>query len=251
MIGVSLSLCLYELCLSVQGDGQAVYFVCTVAYRDGECFILSTQPLFHNTNFDIVVIGASLGGLDAINQIVSRLPADFPAPLVVVQHRAAGYPDLLRDILQPKTALQVQNITPGDRLKAGTLYLAPAGQHLIVANGRLDLQDGPKISFARPSIDVLFESAVQRFGNRTLGVVLTGRLHDGARGASLIQAQGGCVIVQDRQTSRAFEMPHAAIRTGGANFVLPVEKIAHTLITLVMVQGALHVFRGTMPMQEE
>lgn len=123
----------------------------------------------------------------------------------------------------------------GERLQPGTVYVAPPNYHLLVnENNTLVLTSSPKVNYARPSVDVLFESVASNFRERAIGVVLTGKIFDGAKGADAIKRMGGHVIVQDRNSARAFDMP--------------LNKIAPALITMVMVAGAMSLFSGQMPL---
>lgn len=206
-------------------------------------------PHYFDVAFDIVTLGASLGGLEALIRILSGLPADFPCPLVLVQHIPADSPSHLPHLLSRHTRLSVARAEEGERLRAGTLYIAPPNRHLLVtAEKTLRLSDGPKIAFARPAVSPLFETAAACFGERALAVVLTGAGRDGMAGVQAIKDRGGRVIAQDRQTSKAFSMPAAAIATGCVDFVLPIEKIAPALMALVTVRGAASLFQVAPPL---
>jgi len=198
--------------------------------------------------FDIVVIGASLGGLAALSQLLSALPADFPVPIVVVQHLHARFPSQLPLLLDRSVPLRVKQAEDGERLRPATVYVAPSNRHLLIDQNRtLTLSYAPKVEFARPSVNVLFASVAASIGERAIGIVLTGRLRDGAAGAQAIKQRGGRVLVQDRETSAAFGMPQAAIATGCVDFVLPIPKIACALVSLVMVRGAASWFKVFTP----
>ena len=196
------------------------------------------RPLFPAAAFDAVVVACSLGGREALEQLLWPLPADFPAPLLVVQHVDADSPGYLPGLLARRTGLAVKHAEPGEPLRAGTVYVAPPGRHLLVTpEGRCARSDGPRVSFARPAADLLFTSAVAAFGARVLGVVLTGRLSDGAAGAVAIRGAGGVVLAQDPASCRAPEMPRAAIARGAAHFTLPPAALAAALVGLVAVPG--------------
>jgi two-component system, chemotaxis family, protein-glutamate methylesterase/glutaminase len=200
------------------------------------------QP-HHDTPFDVVVIGSSLGGIAALQQLVSSLPPNFRVPVVIVQHRSSQVPFMLAHILRRSTSLSIVDAQNGDSLQAGVIYLAVPGQHLSFdATGRFILTNTERVNFVRPSIDVLFKSAAAIFENRVLAVILTGRGKDGADGALAIKRAGGVIMVQDEPTSRAFDMPRAAIQTQHIDFVLPLNTIAPALVTLTMVTGATSVF---------
>lgn len=197
----------------------------------------------HQVPFDVVLIGTSWGGVQALRQLVSSLPPDFATPIVIVQHRSDRHPFLLADLLSRRTALRVVNAEKGDRLQAGVIYLAIPNQHLSFdARGYLKLTDTERVNFVRPSIDILFQSAATVFKNRVLAVVLTGKGKDGAAGAIAIKAAGGVVITQDKASSEAFGMPGAAIATQQIDFVLPLSQIGSALVTLTMRKGAADFF---------
>jgi len=200
------------------------------------------------TAFDIIAIGTSLGGREALSTILSTLPANFPAAIVIVQHLSTKSEADRVPLLQRETLLPVQWATVEDKPRPGKVYAAPPGKHLIVNSEQgFEFSDTRKVNFVRPSIDVLFTSVAVTYRKRAIGVILTGRLFDGAEGMRAIKMAGGRTLVQDEISSRAFSMPDAAIRTGAIDFVLPLEKIAAALVTLVMVQGATSVLAGQMP----
>jgi two-component system chemotaxis response regulator CheB len=202
------------------------------------------HPAFPSAAFDVVVVAASLGGRQALEPVLGPLPGDFPAPIMVVQHLSPSAPNhLLPALLAPQTRLRVKQAEPGERLRGATVYVAPPGRHLLVVrDGVCECSDGPRISAARPAADLLFASAADTFGARTLGVLLSGRLHDGAAGAAAIRRAGGVVLAQDPATCRAPEMPCAAIRSGAAQLVLPPATIAAALVGLVAVPGVRELF---------
>jgi two-component system chemotaxis response regulator CheB len=203
------------------------------------------------TSLDFVVIGASMGGINALSTLLSGLPPFFPAPVLIVQHQHPQSQRHLVPILARHCALPLKWAAPGDWAQPGQVYVAPPDKHLLVRQGgRLALTHAAKVNYARPSVDVLFKTAAEQFGERVLGGVLTGKLFDGAQGALAIKAAGGKVIAQDRATSEAFDMPRSAIRNGAVDFVLPLTKIAPALVTLVMLKGALSVFGGSMPLHD-
>ncbi len=190
---------------------------------------------FPHTAFDIVALAASAGGLTALSQVLSRLPADFPAAIVVVQHLDPRHRSLMADILSRRTALKVKQAEEGDHLGPATVYIAPPNRHLLVnPDGTLSLSQSELVHFVRPSADLLFESAAASYRERAIAVVLTGSGSDGAMGTQAIKKMGGTVIVQDQKTAEFFGMPGAAIQTGSVDFTLPLEEVPSALITLVM-----------------
>lgn len=206
---------------------------------------LPPLPYFSNAAFDIVVIAASLGGMTAIQQLLSTLPADFPAAIIVVQHLSSSHSSQLADILAHHVALPVKWAEQGERIYAGTVYIAPPDYHVLASKSKtISLSRSERVQFVRPSANPLFESVAECYRERAIAVVLTGMGKDGASGVQAIKLHGGRVLVQDMRTSRAFHMPEAAIETGCVDFVLPLKKIATVLIALVMVRGAAAFFRA-------
>jgi two-component system chemotaxis response regulator CheB len=178
----------------------------------------------------IITFGASMGGVRALEIVLSALDEDFPTPVALVLHRHARSGSILVKQIQRSTRLPVcepedkQPVAPG-------VYVAPADYHLIVERGWFGLSVDPPENHARPSVDVLFESAVHAYGARVLGIVLTGANRDGARGTALIRQHGGSVIAQDPDTAEAPQMPTAAI-AAGADIVLALADIGPHLLNL-------------------
>jgi two-component system, chemotaxis family, protein-glutamate methylesterase/glutaminase len=182
----------------------------------------------------IVALAASAGGLRALGEVLKTLPRGFPASLVVVQHLDPTHRSMMADILRRRTGLKVKQAEEGDRLEAGTTYIAPPNRHLLVnPDGTLALSQSELVHFLRPSADLLFESVAASFKERAIAVVLSGTGSDGAMGVKAIKKMGGIVIAQDEQSSDFFGMPGAAIATGSVDFILPLEKISATLLTLM------------------
>ena len=189
--------------------------------------------------YDIIAVASSAGGLSALLSIFSHLPEDFPAAIVVVQHLDPRHPSLMADILRRRTHLAVKQAQDGDRVEEGHIYIAPPDRHLLVNSDRtLSLTQTELVHFVRPSADLLFESVAASFRERSIGVVLTGAGIDGSFGIQAIKSMHGTVIVQDAQSAEFSGMPEAAIQTGSADFVLPLEEIAPALITLVKGKAA-------------
>ncbi|MFM7365636.1 MAG: chemotaxis protein CheB [Cuspidothrix sp.] len=185
--------------------------------------------------FDIVALAASAGGLAAIIEILSKLPADFKAAIVVVQHLDPRHPSLMAEILSRRTALKVIQGEQGDKLIPGTVYIAPPNNHLLVnTDGKICLSQSEMVHFLRPAADLLFESVAASYKERAIAVVLTGTGNDGTLGIEAIKKMGGTVIVQDQKTAEFPGMPSAAIKTGNVDFILPLPEIASALQTLVM-----------------
>lgn len=192
-------------------------------------------PQFTNTAFDIVAIAASAGGLTAILKLLSTLPAEFPGAIAIVQHLAPGHPSFMAGILSRRTDITVKQAEEGDCLTPGTAYVAPPDRHLLVnGDGTLSLSQSELVHFLRPSADLLFESVAATYKDRAIALVLTGTGSDGAMGVEAIKKMGGTVIVQDVKTAEFSGMPSAAIQTGNVDFILPLDEISSTLVTLVM-----------------
>ena len=183
--------------------------------------------------FDIVAVAASAGGLSALSRMLSGLPTEFPAAVVVIQHLDPRHRSLMAEILGRRTALPVKEAEASDRLEHGSVYIAPPNKHLLVnTDGSLSLTETELVHFVRPSADLLFESVAASYQDRAIAVVLTGTGSDGAMGVRAIKKMGGTVIAQD-ETAEFFGMPQAAIETGVVDFTLPLAEIPSALLTLV------------------
>ena len=189
--------------------------------------------------FDVVAIAASAGGLRALTSVLSGLTADFVAAVTVVQHLDPRHRSLMAELLSRQSCLPVKQAEDSDRLRSGSVYVAPPDRHLLVdADGTLSLSKAELVHFLRPSADLLFESVAASFKDRAIAVVLTGTGSDGARGLKAIKKMGGTIISQDEGTSEFFGMPSAAIQTGLVDFVLPLNEVAPALMTLVRGDAA-------------
>jgi two-component system chemotaxis response regulator CheB len=178
---------------------------------------------------DIVVIGASAGGVQALIQLVRGLPPDFPAAVFVVLHMGPSATSRLSEILSRSGPLEAINATDGSPIEPGCIVIAPPDFHLVVRPGRVELSRGPRENHTRPAIDPLFRSAARAYGNRVIGVVLSGALYDGTAGLLAIQARGGTTIVQDPQDAAVESMPSTALRLVDADHVLPAAEIGPVL----------------------
>jgi two-component system, chemotaxis family, protein-glutamate methylesterase/glutaminase len=176
--------------------------------------------------YALIVIGTSWGGLDALSVLLRGLRDDVHQPIVVAQHRSAdSEAGALARLLQHHTRRVV--VDPDDKtpLEPNHVYLGPPDYHVLVEGGHVALSTDAPVQFARPSIDVLFHSAADAYGERTIGIVLTGANADGAEGLARIKDRGGVAIVQDPSTSRKRTMPDAALAATVADAVLPLEEI--------------------------
>ena len=181
---------------------------------------------------DIVVVGASAGGIPTLKELVSLLPADFPAAMFIVLHVSRSAESLLPQILSRSAKLPVSFAEDEGEVRTGNIYVAPPDLHLLVENNRMRLVRGPRENRHRPAIDVLFRSAAWTFGPRVAGVVLTGFLDDGAAGLWAIKNCGGVTIVQDPADALHHDMPVNAARTIDVDYILPVAQIAPQLVRL-------------------
>jgi len=188
------------------------------------------------TAYGIVVVGASWGGLNALSRLVADLPADFPMPLVAVQHRSKESDHLLAQLLQDRSALRVREVEDKEPIAPGHVYVAPPDYHtlvdLIADVPHFSLNVDPPVRYSRPSIDVTFMAAADAFGGRAVGVVLTGANEDGAAGLRRIAERGGYAIVQDPATAEIRTMPQAALTAVPRAEVLPLDRIGERLAAL-------------------
>jgi two-component system, chemotaxis family, protein-glutamate methylesterase/glutaminase len=177
-------------------------------------------------SFDLVVVGASWGGLQAVRWLLEGLPDDFRTPLVVAQHRSTDSSDVMVRILQGHSSLAISEASDKDAIEPGHVYIAPPDYHLLVEPGTLALSTDEFVHHSRPSIDVAFESAADAYADRLVGVILTGANTDGSAGLKRIRDEGGVTVVQDPATAARPEMPSAAMAAVKNAKVLPLRKIA-------------------------
>ncbi|HEV2883334.1 MAG TPA: chemotaxis protein CheB [Pyrinomonadaceae bacterium] len=178
---------------------------------------------------EIVVIGTSSGGLKALQVLLAALPRDFPLPIAIVQHRGKATESGLCDFLNQASNLPVKEPDDKELVTPGNVYLAPKDYHLLIESRSFALSTEPPVTYARPSIDVLFESAADEYESGTIGVILTGANQDGARGLQTIKARGGTTVVEDPLTAFCGEMPRAAIAQVTPDWILPLPEIANCL----------------------
>jgi two-component system chemotaxis response regulator CheB len=182
---------------------------------------------------DTVVIGASAGGVTALRTLLAGLPADFPGRILVVLHVPPSGVNTLAPILARSSDLTVRSAANQDRLEPGVVLVAPPDHHVIVVDDTVLLTRGPRENGHRPAIDVLFRSAAQALGPRTIAAVLSGSLDDGSAGLRSIRSRGGLGVVQDPEDAQHPGMPTNAIRAADPEFVLPVAQIAALLTELI------------------
>ena len=182
--------------------------------------------------FELIVIGTSWGGLQAIEILLSGLPKDFPLAIAIAQHRQRNAGDLLCDLLQRHSVLPVLEVEDKVAIAPGHVYLAPADYHLLVEPGNFALSIEAPVLYSRPSIDLLFESAADAYTDRAIGVILTGANKDGSQGLATLKRRGGLAIVQEPSEAESSSMPTAAIAATQVDYILPLTKISSCLINL-------------------
>jgi two-component system chemotaxis response regulator CheB len=183
-----------------------------------------------NRRVEIVAIGTSTGGPNALAELIPQIPGDFPVPIVIVQHMPPIFTKLLAERLCAKSAIGVREAAPGDDLRAGAAHIAPGDFHMVVEkNGtraRIELNQNPPENSCRPAVDALFRSVARNYGASALGVILTGMGQDGLRGCEQIREAGGQILAQDEASSVVWGMPGFVARAGLADQILPMDWIA-------------------------
>lgn len=178
-----------------------------------------------------VVIGSSAGGLDALTVVLGVLPASFSWPVIVAQHAGPQGPSSLAGLLEARIALRVKEAEEKEPIQSGWVYLAPPNYHLLIERDfTFSLAASDRVNFARPSVDVLFESAAEAYRSKLIGIILTGANSDGSRGLKRVKELGGMTIVQDPETAYASAMPLAALREAEPAWVLPLPEIGQCLM---------------------
>ena len=180
-------------------------------------------------SYQLIVAGASLGGFDALAALLGGLPEDFPLPLAVVQHRSIDSDELLSILLRRVCRLPIREVEDKQPMLPGTVYLAPADYHLLVERDHFALSVDARVHFARPSIDVLFESAADAYREQLVAILLSGSNEDGAQGIRSVKARGGLTVVQDPESAESARMPEAAIAGAEVDLILPLAGIVEFL----------------------
>ncbi|WP_437653274.1 chemotaxis protein CheB [Sorangium sp. So ce1182] len=199
---------------------------------------------------DIIVVGASAGGLEVLKELVQGLPKDLDATILVVLHLSPDGPGLVPDILKRRSALPVAHAADGEEICRGRIYIAPPDRHLLVDGPRLRLTRGPHENMSRPAVDPLFRSAALAFGARVIGVILTGRLDDGTSGLWAVKACGGTAVVQDPSDASYPSMPRSALQHVTVDHVAKSAALAPLLVRLSQAPAALKG-GGDMPRELE
>jgi two-component system chemotaxis response regulator CheB len=200
---------------------------------------LKVEPTVAGTHaVDLVVLGISTGGPQALKRLIPQLPSDFPVPVVMVMHMPVGYTEMYAAKLNEMSEVEVREAAEGDEVKPGLVFLAQAGRHLFLkqdANGKIvtHLDAKPFSTLHRPSVDVLFQSAAEVYGNRVLGVVMTGMGSDGKQGAAWIKAQGGLIFTEAESSCVVYGMPSAVVEAGLSDKSIALENMAHAIREVV------------------
>jgi two-component system, chemotaxis family, protein-glutamate methylesterase/glutaminase len=186
-----------------------------------------------NRKFRAIVIGISTGGVGTLKPLLGALPGNFPLPVIIVQHLSRDTRDRMATLLDHLCEIRVKEADEGELPEGGTVYLAPPNYHLLVEpDGRLGLSTDPPVNFARPSVDVLFETAAEAWGSGVIGVVLTGAGSDGSRGLQRIKTKGGIAVVQDPADAAADSMPKGAMMMVKPDYVVPLAGLPQLFVRL-------------------
>jgi two-component system chemotaxis response regulator CheB len=202
---------------------------------------LTIRPKKNVRGVKVVAIGASTGGPRALVEVLTRLDPDIPAGLLIVQHMAGGFTKTFASRLDRESRLSVKEAEGGDRIEQGKALIAPGDHHMTVKRdtsgkeslGTISLNQDPPVYGLRPTVDIMMLSAAEIYGDRAIGVILTGMGSDGAMGMKAIKANKGKTIAQDRETCVVYGMPQAAVKEGVVDKVVPLDKIAKEIMKLV------------------
>lgn len=192
--------------------------------------------------YELICVGASWGGLDAVGRLLADMPDEVDLPMVIAQHRHPNAQDTtLAELLNTRIKRPVADVDDKMAIEPRKVYIAPPDYHLLVERGSFALSVDERVQYSRPSIDVMFESAAHAYGPGAIGIILTGANEDGAAGLALIKERGGVAVVQDPAGALRRTMPDAAIAATVADAILPLEEIGKFVYGLcVKQQAALH-----------
>lgn len=186
--------------------------------------------------YEAIVIGVSSGGMSALKFIFSTLPADFNVPIIIVQHISSRTDSQWIKLLDDNSNLYIKEADEKEKIKNGTVYIAPPNYHLLIEkNKTFSLTIDEKVNFARPAIDVLFETAAEAYENKLIGIILTGSSSDGTLGLKKIKKYGGLTIAQDPKTAESPFMPKSAIAVVEIDYILPLGGIVDLLIKITSI----------------
>lgn len=193
---------------------------------------------------DIIVLGSSSGGVQALPKLISGLPVDLQAAVFIVLHTRPDGPGFLPEIIRKTSALPVRHGVDGEKILQNRVYVAPPDHHLMVDGNRVRLVRGPKENRHRPAIDALFRTAAESYGPRVIGVILTGYLDDGTAGLNAIKTHGGIAIVQDPKDATATGMPESALRNVQVDHCVPLAEMPALLIRLAKQRAVIRKRKG-------
>lgn len=193
-------------------------------------------PAACNVPPEVIVLGISTGGPDALTRMIPQLPADLAAPVFIVQHMPPLFTKSLADDLNQRSVLRVSEATEGQLARPGDVLIAPGGRHMKLERTEFGavarLTDDPPENSCRPAVDYLFRSAAHHYGNRVLGVVMTGMGNDGTLGCRLLKRQGATIVTQDRESCVVYGMPAMVVEAGLSEMVVPLAEMAKQLVEL-------------------
>ncbi|MDX2083889.1 MAG: chemotaxis response regulator protein-glutamate methylesterase [Candidatus Melainabacteria bacterium] len=190
-------------------------------------------PSYKPGKVDVIVIGVSTGGPNALNEFIPKLPGDLGTPILLVQHMPAVFTASLASSLDKKSALKVKEAEAGELIHSNTVYIAPGGKHMLIRAQRIDLTDDPPENSCRPAVDVLFRSVAQAYGSRILAVIMTGMGNDGAEGVRSIKNKpGNYCITQSAESCIVYGMPRAVDQLGLSDENVPLDELAERIVSL-------------------
>jgi two-component system chemotaxis response regulator CheB len=211
-----------------------------VARRRQPALVAAAAPLAasYRDRYDLVVIGVSTGGPQGLKSVIPRLPAGFPVPVAIVLHMPVGYTEAYARRLDDSSALTVVEARDGEVVRPGVVFVAPAGRHLAFVRGadrivRTRLDVSPLDTPHRPSVDVLFQSAAEVYGERVLALVMTGMGDDGRQGAAWIKARGGSVLTEAEETCVVYGMPRSVVEAGLSDGAVPLDRLTEAIMERV------------------
>lgn len=179
----------------------------------------------------VIVLGSSIGGLNALSTILPVLPKNFPLPIIIVQHLSPSSGNFMSRHLDSISRVKVKEVEEKEEILPGVVYIAPSNYHVLVEeDNTISLSVEERVNYARPSIDVLFETAADVYGSNLIGIILTGANNDGSQGLKKIKKLGGIAIVQEPETAENADMPKAALDATEVDYILPLEEIGPFLV---------------------
>ena len=189
--------------------------------------------------YELVAVGSSAGGLHSLDEMINGLPADFRCPVLVVQHLSPDFKSIMAEILGRHSAVRVRQATDREKLQSGVVYIGPPAVHLVVEDGKMRLRSSPPVKYQRPSINMMFNSVAAAFGQRVIGVILSGSGSDGAEGLEKIKSVGGYTIAEDPATAKFNSMPRAAIDTGSVDRIASSQEMSKIVLELSQLKRSV------------